>query len=593
MIELIKIEGHMFGRILEVYENYVYVENVLKKVDSTYSSLHCIFEGNNYKIVGQIVHITAENFKISLIGEIKDNNFNFGLIKKPRFDCKIRMINTDELSLLLGNQQLLTKKDIYLGTSSLYPGYKVSSSINTLFSNHLAIIGNTGSGKSCSFARIMQNLFYRKENLPVNSRFIIFDVYGEYNNAFSLFTDNTTIQTKQITTKSNLNVQELLNIPTYLLEVDDLCLLLNVTDSNQIPIIEKTLLYVSIFKNENENAKDYKNAIIAKALFDILVSGRTPMQIRDQVVAILSNYNTPDLSLESKIKQPGYVRTLRQCLNIDDTGKMNNIQLVIESIEPFIKKEVELKSLNIKTCYGLKDLYYALEFALISEGSLKSDAIFDKNNVLKVRLESLMNSTKAAYFDYPSYIDKDKYINKLFITNTNKKAQIVCVNLNFIDERFAKTITKILSKMIFDYAVNLPERASFPVQIVLEEAHRYVKDETYGIIAESIFDRITKEGRKYGVTLILITQRPSEISNTVLSQCSNFIIFRMFHPKDLEIISSINLNARDEILNELKSLRPGVGIGFGNAFKIPQFIAFDLPNPMPKSTNTNLEERWF
>lgn len=148
--------------------------------------------------------------------------------------------------------------------------------------------------------------------------------------------------------------------------------------------------------------------------------------------------------------------------------------------------------------------------------------------------------------------------------------------------------------MFFDFSTELDVRASYPIHIILEEAHRYVQnDNDINILGYNIFDRITKEGRKYGVLLGLITQRPSELSNTALSQCSNFIVFRMFHPDDLNIISNISTNISFESIEKLKSLAPGTAIAFGTAFKLPLIIRLELPNPMPQSTNVDIEKKWY
>ena len=155
-------------------------------------------------------------------------------------------------------------------------------------------------------------------------------------------------------------------------------------------------------------------------------------------------------------------------------------------------------------------------------------------------------------------------------------------------------LTKIYSKLFFDFATELKVRASFPIHIILEEAHRYVQnDSDIDLIGYNIFDRITKEGRKYGVILGFITQKPSELSKTALSQCSNFIVLRMYYPEDLNIIKQMSAVVTDSNLNRIKTLRPGMAMVFGTAFKIPLICTFDLPNPMPQSTSVNIEDKWF
>lgn len=176
----------------------------------------------------------------------------------------------------------------------------------------------------------------------------------------------------------------------------------------------------------------------------------------------------------------------------------------------------------------------------------------------------------------------------------NSKCQIVNFNINYIDDRLAKVITKILSKMLFNMAVENPSRGSMPFHIIIEEAHRYVqKDTDTEILGYNIFDRITKEGRKYGVILGLITQRPSELSDTAISQCSNFVILRTLHPKDLDYIKNMVPNVSQEVIVQLKSLKPGNCVAFGSAFKVPVFMYVDRPNPTPLSNNVDVNQIWY
>ena len=236
-----------------------------------------------------------------------------------------------------------------------------------------------------------------------------------------------------------------------------------------------------------------------------------------------------------------------------------------------------------------------MDFALISEGVLKSEKVYDNANVLSVRLHTLANSESNMYFEYPEYVDRIDYIKKIMTDkSTGKKCQIVNFNINYIDDRLAKVITKILSRMLFLVAVENNNRGSIPFHIIIEEAHRYVqKDKDIDILGYNIFERITKEGRKYGVFLGLITQRPSELSDTAISQCSNFVILRTLHPKDLDYIKNMVPNISSEIVQQLKSLQPGHCIAFGSAFKVPISMYVELPNPTPNSNNVNLGLIWY
>lgn len=584
----------MFGNVISVSDQTIKLENLSKKVETTLVGVHIVFE-NKYKIVAEITSITRDVIECIMVGEFINNVFNSGIVHKPSHDSKVRIINSSEVVSLVGNQDVDTPTDLYIGKSLIYDGFNVSANIDNFFSNHFAIIGNTGSGKSCSVARLFQNLFYRQKYVPINSNIVLFDVYGEYKPALDRINQTKYCRCKHITTnvKDKLKA-EIIKIPPYYLEADDLALLLNVDTPAQIPIIEKALKLVYLFTEDEDKVITHKNNIIAKAILDILTGGKESTQVRDQVVAVLSAFHTKDINLESQIVQPGYIRTLRQCLNVDQTGKINSIQLVIEYLEKFTDTELKLDNSMRPQKYNLKDLYNAFEFALISEGVLKSDKVYDINNILKVRLDSIINGDYGKYFEVNEYIPKETYIRDLFTVNTGEKAQIVNFNLNYVEERFAKTLTKIYSKLFLNYAISLESRGGFPLQIILEEAHRYVQnDNDVANIGYNIFDRITKEGRKYGIVLGLITQRPSELSNTALSQCSNYIVLRMFHPDDLKIIKSMTHSIAEEDIEKLKALRPGVALCFGNAFSIPVFVKIDKPDPTPDSNNAHIGTEWF
>jgi DNA helicase HerA-like ATPase len=584
----------MFGSIISIIDEYIKIENLSKKVESALVGMHLVFE-KEHKIVCEITSITREEITCIMIGEFANNDFLSGILHRPNYDSKIRLISKEEVVLILGNQKIDTPTDLYIGKSLTYAGYNVSANIDRFFSNHFAIIGNTGSGKSCTVARLFQNLFYRKQYIPNKAHFALFDVYGEYHTALDMINKTKYCRCKYLTTDvSQFNTSEIVKIPPYFLEADDYALLLNATSAEQIPIIEKALKYVYLFTEDESKVIAYKNNIIAKAVLDILTSGKNSAQIRDQVFAILTTFNTSDINLESEIVQPGYTRTLMQCLMIDNTGKINAIQLVTEFIERFVNEELKLDENMRPKNYTLKDLYNAFEFALISEGILKSDKVYDMNNILKVRLDNILNGDYGKYFEYDEYITREEYIKRLY-TNSNEEAvQIVNFNLNYVDERFAKTLTKIFSKLFLNYAMDIKDNTRFSVEIMLEEAHRYVqRDSDLEVLGYNIFDRITKEGRKYGVILGLITQRPSELSVTSLSQCSNYIVLRMFHPDDLQIIRGITHSISDHDLEKLKSLTPGTALCFGSAFRLPVYTKIDKPNPMPTSTNVDISAQWF
>lgn len=555
---------------------------------------HVIFETNDgKKIVGTLISLDSTEGSVKLIGEITNNRFVPGVLTKPAIGNICFVATEEETKLIVVDEQGNNViKKVLVGTMPLYNNTPAYVPTNTFFSNHFAIFGNTGSGKSCGVARLFQNVFFNQPQAPRNACVFIFDAYGEYESALSI--QNSQIFFKRYSTNVRTNPDTLIKLPLWLLDVDDFALLLEVDDPTQLPIIEKALRLVTVFSGNEEDTKVYKNDIIAKAIQEVLYSGGSASQIHDQIFAILTSFNTSDLNLETPIVQPGYTRSLRQCLIIDKEGKIGEMQLVTEFIKKFINPDLKLELPDGTVPFTLENLREAFDFALISEGTLKSDKMYDKANVLKVRLDSLIKGEYAEYFKMDRYVDKNTFIKELITAPNGGRAQIININISYLDDRLAKTICKIYAKLLFDFTSKLQQRGSFPVHLMLEEAHRYVQqDSDTKILGYNIFDRIAKEGRKYGVILGLISQRPSEMSETVLSQCSNFLIFKMQHPHDVSFIRQMIPFITDEIVEKMKGLQPGTCVTFGSAFKLPTIVKMEMPYPQPLSQNVDVSRLWY
>ena len=585
--------NNLFGKLVNIESNTLIYENNSKIASLQYLNFHVAIPEGEETFIGEIIAINEDIIAVLLVGQIINNEFKSGIIKKPVNPSGVRFIYTEELFKMIGYQEESLDR-IQIGRSSIYKQYYVNADAIKFLSGHFAIIGNSGSGKSCATARIIQNILKQKQGkIPEEAHIVLFDAYGEYNQAFSKINETIGLNTKIINSIVADTTEETLNIPFFLLDIDDLALLLNVNDTESLHVIEKAKKLVYVFKSNDERANIYKNDIIAECIMDILTSGRNSNQIRDQIIAVLTKYNTNVLSLESEINQPGYRRTLRQCLNIDDQGKINAIALVIDFLQQFIKVDIEDLKPDYNFDYSIDDFYYALEFALMSEGTINSSRSYEKMNNLKVRLSSIINSDSKELFKTKGYIEPKTFVEEFF-KNNGEACQLVNVNISHVDDRLAKTLTKIYARLFFEYTAELKERGSYSIHIILEEAHRYIQnDADSNIIGYNIFERISKEGRKYGTILGLISQRPSELSTTVLSQCTNFIIFRMFHPDDISIINKITTNINEESLEQIKSLQPGSALVFGNAFPLGTIVKFDLPNPKPNSDNFNALEKWF
>lgn len=581
----------MIGRIIYISDNVAHIKVEGNVLAQDMMNMHIVFEDNTKKIIGEVEDMDMELIKVRFLGEIKNNRFLGGVIRKPSLSARVRIITEEEFGLIVGRE---TPSSMLIGSSPLYNDFPLFIDVNDLFSNHSAIFGNTGSGKSWGLARLMQNIFSNKNVVPVRSNFFIFDAYGEYHTAFKDINKiNPNFYFKYYTTNVNDTAGNLLSVPLWLLDVDDMALLLDATDHSQLPIIEEMLKLVRIFSESGEMATKYKNHLIAKAIMTILYTNQSATAKRNDIFSILATCSTEAFNLESPVQGLGYVRKFRDCFIIDKEGNFTESILVTQYISDFIDDQLDKYESRESHYFTLEDLEKALNFTLISEGLLRNQKTYSEAIALKVRLHSIVIGENAKYFHYPQYITLENYIASLVTVAPGKKAQIINFNLEDIEDRIAKVITKIYTKMLFTFTKSLKVRASIPFHIFLEEAHRYVQnDNDKFLLGYNIFDRVAKEGRKYGLIFNLISQRPVEISETVISQCSNFLIFKMNHPRDLDYIAKMLPNINQEIIEKQKSLQPGTCVGFGKAFRIPMIIKMEPPSPPPHSSNCDVEARW-
>lgn len=580
----------MFGKIIYISNNEAHVERVKGEETTNVMNMHVIFEDEKKKILGEVEDIGDEIIKIRFLGEIVGDRFMGGVIRKPTFNSTLRLIRQDEVALLVGEDN---DSSFTLGVSPLYDDYPIRVDINDLFSSHMAIFGNSGSGKSCGVARILQNIFSNPKLLPFKSNFFIFDAYGEYHNALKdLNKINPNLNFKFYTTNTTQTDGGILNVPIWLLDIDDWALLLRCEKHSQLTIIERMLKLVNIFASDDDMSTRYKNHLIAKAIMTILYTNQTASSKRNDVFQILATCSTNEFNLEAPVQGIGYTRKFRECFTIDTSGQFPESILMTEYVTSFIDEALDTYEPTEMKYYTLEDLEKALDFTLISEGLLRNEESYGDAVTLKVRLHSLTISENSKYLRYPNFITRENYIATLVSVN-GRKAQVINFNLEDVEDWFAKVVVKIYSKMLFNFTKRLKDRASIPFHIFVEEAHRYVqKDIDVDLIGYNIFERIAKEGRKYGIILNLISQRPVEISETVISQCANFLIFKLNHPRDVEYITKMLPNISAEIVEKQKSLQPGTCMAFGLAFKVPMIVKMQMPDPAPSSSSCDVVATW-
>ena len=174
-------------------------------------------------------------------------------------------------------------------------------------------------------------------------------------------------------------------------------------------------------------------------------------------------------------------------------------------------------------------------------------------------------------------------------------SQIVIIDMNAVEDEVVELVASVLARMAFRLLRQADPRNRFPIHLLLEEAHRYIaeKPSRYAIDASRVYERIAKEGRKYGLFILAASQRPSELSKTILSQCSNFVIHRIQNPDDLAHIRQMTPFISEAVLKRLPSLPKQHALVFGTSVNLPTTFRVRDANPLPASDDARIRDLWF
>jgi hypothetical protein len=566
---------------------------------------------------------------ISPIGTIQAGIFKYGVSVFPTLYSDVLYIRKQELDIIFEveneltsvviNEQQGTKMSLLdVGTSTIFPDYKVKIDINSFFGAHSAILGNTGSGKSCTISAMMQGLLHKKGFSAVGASFFLFDVNGEYHKAFCQI-KNPDIEIKYYSLNSiknklcfqygddfeicdNIDYQKF-ELPHWFLNIEEWALLLQASDRTQLPILRNAINLLKLFAGDTNALKKVKNHILYLCLLHILRDESGPAAKKNRIVAILSKFNTQEINLEAKVNAN---LTLRGSLHVH-FGEMQQMEALIGYLEredePGIKMFLlENFSIPTGTEGSIKTEFHeienALDLSILFEEAHGNSQIRDYCSSMLTRYKSLRERPEFEFMTSATLVtDKERYVNDILGLGKHltKKTQISILDLNSIEDELVEVISCVVSRVIFEKLKALEPRNTFPVNIILEEAHRYISNSPLSPFgtANKIFERIAKEGRKYGIFLLVSSQRPSELSRTVLSQCSNFIIHRIQNPEDLSQIRQMTPHISASILSRLPSIPKQHALVFGHAVQIPTLFKVNNAGPTPHSSDNDVTKNWF
>lgn len=520
-------------------------------------------------------------------------------------------------------------KTLSIGKSTIFPDYEVKIDIDKFFSSHSAILGNTGSGKSCTIASMLQNLYRLNGYSATGSSFIIFDVNGEYRQAFAEIQNiNPDLEVKNFNidpTEVKDDVKRFI-LPHWFLTIDEWALLLQASEKTQLPILRNALGLASLFSTEDdEKITSIKNHILATCITQILRDETSSPSKGDRIHSILRKFHTEEIFIGKEfnyrnendeitdkiVYDNGRAKkdcTIENCLFVHFGGMIGTkpLQLYLEQkdkdeIPIFFASRFEMPVYNKESKFNFDVITEAIDIAILYEEAHGNRQIRDYCSSLITRIKSIRDRKDFDFLkqDTANIESYKRGILGLYKRKGNKdvskKQQIIIIDLSSVEDEIVEVVSCVLSRIIYEAVKEMPPRNSYPVNLILEEAHRYISDAPIGAFlkANRIFELIAKEGRKFGMLLIISSQRPSELSKTVLSQCSNFIVHRIQNPEDLAHIRQITPHISDTILKRLPSIPTQHALIFGHAVNLPTTFKVNEAKPRPKSDNNNISENWF
>jgi len=505
-------------------------------------------------------------------------------------------------------------KTLSIGKSTIFPDYDIKIDIDKFFGSHSAVLGNTGSGKSCTISSMLQELFKLKDYSATGSTFIFFDVNGEYKQAFSKLKDsNDSILVKYLTLdeKNAKDETEKFVLPNWFLNIDEWALLLQASEKTQLPILRNTLGMAALFsKKDLVDSSKVKNHILATCITQILRDETGSPSKKDRIISILQKFNTKELNLETKFKYTDNNKetswTIRQSVQIS-YGEMPGLEALIFFLGQknendefiFLSEGFQMPMYEKENKFNFARVEEAIDMAILFEEAHGNRHIRDYCSSLITRIKSI-NDRQDYKFLRNEDGDIDQYKRDLLgLTKKKgkliKKTQIIILDLSSVEDEIVEVISCVVSRIIYEAIKTFEPRNSYPVNLILEEAHRYISNDPQRsfLKANKIFETIAKEGRKFGMFLLISSQRPSELSRTVLSQCSNFIVHRIQNPEDLTHIRQITPHISETILKRLPSIPTQHALIFGHSVNLPATFKVNNADPLPLSDNNKVSENWF
>ena len=576
----------------------------------------------------------------SMIGTLTQSargvRFEYGVKRYPELDNPVWFASEEDLDVIFDKAGKNNPHHVTIGKSPIFTDYDVNIDIDKFFGKHAAILGNTGAGKSCTVTALVRAVLDR--GMP-NAHFIIFDTNNEYEHAFTQ-SDGTPLYDRLVL-RNDGDAPAGLWIPHWFMNSVDYHAFFRPGEGAQAPLLFTAISAARAAGRPGgswtrllNTIEDTMNQIegILQNTGGAAFYGRK--NVREQVgslqrLLIAQRTANPD----SAVQLSAYVEAcglFAPCSTgdgaIDAVGN-NTIRETIQKVREqvandraaAIDSDLVPVGVDSPTHFSFDEFVTSVFSEVLGREAQKNANIRSYVGTLQLRLEQARQDPRYAFlFQVPPFAQAlASFLRLLFGLRPDKhfetdpppwkesytaqypqglpSHQITILDLSQLASEVLENVTALLGRLVLEFMQRNPDRGSFPVVLILEEAHHYIpanarleRQER----AREVFEKIAKEGRKFGLSLLVASQRPSELSRTVLAQCNSFIVHRIQNPDDQEYFKSVISGVNRELLDQLPALAQQQAIVLGDCVSLPLQVRINDVDPKPRSDDPAFIKAW-
>lgn len=515
------------------------------------------------------------------------------------------------------------ERPVQIGTSPIAGNARVCVDPDRIFGRHLAVLGNTGSGKSCSVAGIVRwslEAAQERKGGPPHARFVILDPNGEYANAFRIEGAGVAARVLSIGSTDQAHA---LRVPLWLLNTAEWVAITQASAKTQKPTLAQALRLVrhghsGVGESRSHQVRRFLRTVVSAIRIER--NAGTPWAAFPKPKAFNERLQKWKSDLESYVANlvPTEAAAVQEFINAaealgtarraqhreNESFRCREVdQLVSLAGEAHtalggLETDLEVSDGDVPRPFNADDLVRAVE------GVAEITNVADHVETLLIRLRALLGDKKmSAVIGSNRDLALDSWLADFLGASEDDAMRLTVIDLSLVPSEIVHVVTAVIARVVFEALQRYRKLTgvALPTVLVMEEAHTFVKrykddleNPDAAAVCCQVFERIAREGRKFGLGLVLSSQRPSELSPTVLSQCNTFLLHRISNDRDQEIVHKLVPDNLRGLLRELPSLPAQQAILLGWATEIPVLVRMsDLPKEhRPHSADPDFWDVW-